>query len=199
MVQTNNSYLSDKVALRMNHIPDKERLRVLDCYGGEGKIWTAVKKLTGRKITVLPIEIKEYNNASFHLPGDNRSYLQTLDLSKFDVIDLDAYGTPIEQLETLFERNYKGVVFVTFIQSIMGMLPYVLLRAVGFTDEMVKKCPTLFGKSGWKYFCEYLSLRGVKTIWHRYHARKHYIGFSCAGQSSAGCDNQQGGSLAGLF
>lgn len=196
MAQTNNSYLADKVALRAGHLPAGDHLRVLDCYAGEGKIWAAVRRLTGRRITVLPIDVKEYEETSFYLPGDNRAYLQTLDLNRFDVIDLDAYGVPFDQLEQVFSSGYQGVVFVTFIQSVMGQLPLGLLRAVGFSDEMVKKCPTLFGRSGWKYFLEYLSLRGVTRIWHRSHARKHYLGFSCAGVTGAGLDSQQGGKVA---
>jgi len=184
MVQTNNSFLADKVALRAAHLPDG-KIRVLDCYGGEEKIWKAVRKITGKKIISLPIDTKEYNETSFYLSGDNRAYLQSINLKNFDVIDLDAYGVPFDQLEMIFKSEFNGVVFVTFIQSIMGQLPLALLRSVGFTDEMIKKCPTLFGKSGWKYFLEYLSLRGIKKIWHRSHARKHYIGFSCADRSGA--------------
>lgn len=198
MVQTNNSHLADKVALRAGHLPDVPIVRVLDCFGGEGKVWAAVKRLTGRRIVTLPIEIKDYEASEFHLPGDNRAYLSSLDLSKFNVIDLDAYGVPFEQLEMVFNGNYRGVVFVTFIQSIMGRLPNSLLTSVGFTDEMIKKCPTLFGKSGFKYFLEYLGLRGVKRIWHRSHARKHYIGFNCADLSSMDYSSQRGGSLASL-
>ncbi|MFA5420332.1 MAG: hypothetical protein WC341_17900 [Bacteroidales bacterium] len=177
MAQTNNSYLADKVALRINHLPDGN-LKVLECYGGEGKIWKAVRKITGRKIITLSIEIENDNDdLGFYLPGDNRAYLETLDLKKFDVIDLDAYGVPFDQMEQVFKSGYHGVVFVTFIQSVMGMMPVGLLHAIGFKEEMIKKCPTLFWKLGWKYFQEYLSLRGVTKIWHRSHARKHYICF----------------------
>lgn len=196
MAQTNNSYLADKVALRAGHLPAGEHLRVLDCYGGEGKIWAAVKRLTGRRITVLPIDLREYEDNAFYLPGDNRAYLQSLDLHRFDVIDLDAYGVPFDQLEQVFESGFQGVVFVTFIQSIMGRLPTGLLEAVGFTHEMVEKCPTLFGKSGWKYFLEYLSRRGVKRIWHRSHARKHYLGFNCAAEPAADYSIRPGGRVA---
>jgi len=180
MVQTNNSFLADKVALRAGHLPSGDHLRVLDCYGGEGKIWAAVKRLTGRRIDVLSIDIKEYESVGFHLPGDNRSYLSSLNLKNFDVIDLDAYGVPFDQLELVFKSKFSGVVFITFIQSVVGVIPYDLLVDVGFSREMIRECKTLFFKSGWKYFLEYLGNRGVKSIWHRSHARKHYLGFSCA-------------------
>lgn len=196
MVQTNNSFLADKVALRAGHLPVDGAIRVLDCFGGEGKIWKAVRKITGRKIVVLPIDIHSYDDVSFSLPGDNRAYLDTLDLKKFNVIDLDAYGIPFEQLETVLRSDFNGTIFVTFIQTLFGALPYGLLCAVGFNEEMVKKCPTLFSKSGWKYFLEYLAGKWITQIWHRQHARKHYIGFNYAGVSAADYSNHQGDKLA---
>ena len=90
------------------------------------------------------------------------------------MIDLDAYGVCYDQLKILFDRKYKGHVFFTMIQSVMGMMPMGLLNEVGFTDVMIRKAPTLFGKRGWKYFLEYLALHGVTKIWHKSHARKHY-------------------------
>lgn len=173
---TDNSYLSDKVALRLAHLPDKDGLRVLDCYGGTGKIWKAVRKLSGRRIMTLPIDVRD--NVGFHLPGDNRAYLDALDLGKFDIIDLDAYGIPYDQLKLIFERNYRGTVFVTFIQSIMGQINQGLLAEIGYPAEMVKKIPTLFGRRGWDHFLQYLALHGVGSISHRSHARKHYLCFS---------------------
>lgn len=190
MARTNNSFLADKVALRAGHLPDG-KVRVLDCFAGEEKIWKAVRKITGKKIISLPIDTKEYDEAAFHLPGDNRAYLQSIDLKKFDVIDLDAYGVPFDQLELVFESGFQGIVFVTFNQWMLGSLPFAMLRAIGFTDEIIKKCPILFAKRGWKYFLEYLSLRGVTKIWHRSHDRRHYLGFNCAGVSGAGCGSQQ--------
>ncbi len=193
MAQTNNSFLADKVALRANHLPDGDSITVLDCYAGSGKVWAAVKKLTGRKIDVLPIDTREYDNIGFYLPGNNLAYLQSIDIHKFDVIDLDAYGVPFDQLDIIFKRQFKGTLFVTFIQSVMGGVPTGLLESVGFSAEMVKRCPTLFYKSGWKYFLEYLSKQGVRKIWHRSHYRKHYIGFNCADLgASRSCIPQEG-------
>lgn len=176
MVQTDNTYLADKVMLRAGHLPEKKTIRVLDAYGGKGLVWAGVEKITGRKIFVLPIDLKKIG---FALPGDNRIYLESLDLNRFDVIDLDAYGVPYDQLKIVFDNGYKGHVFVTFIQSVMGTISYSLLEEIGFTKKMIKKCPTVFGQSGWQYFLEFLALRGVSRIWHRSRGRKHYLYFNC--------------------
>jgi hypothetical protein len=189
MAQTDNTYLADKVALRVAHLPQKDTINVLDCFGGSGKVWKAVKRLTGKNIRVLPIEMKDIN--WFHLPGDNMKYLGSIALEKYDIVDLDAYGIPYEQLKEVFDRGFNGIVFVTFIQSIFGGINHDMLIDIGFTKEQIKKIPTIFGKRGWEYFLEWLGLHGVKKIWHRHHARKHYLGFSCAGESSSGSRTRQ--------
>jgi hypothetical protein len=174
--KTANIYLSDKVALRANHLPVGRELYILDCFAGKGLIWAAVKELTGRHIVTLPIDTDKA--VGFRLPGDNRAYLDTLDLDQFDAIDLDAYGIPYDQLKIVLERGYRGAVFVTFIQSIYGQMPVRLLQDVGFSKEMVDRTPTIFGDNGWSYFLEWLALQGVKQVVHRSHLRKHYLYFS---------------------
>jgi len=171
--KTDNSYLRDKIQLRINNLPSGD-ISVLDCYSGKGLIWAAVRELTGRKIRTLPID-RRADKDDFHLPGDNLEYLQTLDLTKFNVVDLDAYGIPFEQIDMLVRRGYKGVVFVTAIQSVMGRLPNAMLHAVGFTDVQIEKAPTLLGKRGWEYLLQYLASVGVEKIRHRSHSRKHYL------------------------
>jgi len=75
------------------------------------------------------------------------------------------------------DRAYCGTVFVTFIQIGFGIVNRGLLEDIGFTREMIKKCPTIFSKNGWNYFKEWLALAGVRRIWHRSETRKHYLGF----------------------
>lgn len=178
MAQTDNSYLADKVALRMNHLPS-DPVRVLDCYGGRGIVWAAVQKLTGRRIEVLPIDIIDHG--VFHLPGDNRSYLDSIDLGRFNVIDLDAYGIPYDQLASVFRRGFEGVVFVTFIQSVMGQVNHGLLRDMGFTALMIEKAPTTVCRRGWQHFLAWLALKGIEDLWHRSKHGKHYLAFELHG------------------
>jgi len=194
-VKTNNSYLGNKVDLRINHIP--ENPVVLDCFGGAGIIWKAIERATGKPIKRIGIDKIDYG-VGFFLEGDNMAFLKTIDLSKFNVIDLDAYGAPYQQLKTLFDRRYSGVVFVTFIQGYYGIMPKPLLNEIGFTDAMIEKCPTIFGKRGWQYFLEWLALNGVRTVTHRSHNRKHYLAIRLNGAASPGadCRNPQGENLA---
>jgi len=101
-----NSYLADKAMLRLRHLPDTDPVVVLDAFGGSGKVWQCVQANTERKIIRLAIDEK---NIPGTLKGDNRKFLPTLDLTKFHVIDLDAYGVPYEQLEIIFKLSDKTI------------------------------------------------------------------------------------------
>lgn len=172
--KTDNSFIVDKVNLRAAHLPMGE-VHVLDCFAGEGIIWRGVAAKTKRNIIRLPIDTRD--EIGFHLPGDNLDYLLSLDLERFNAIDLDAYGIPCEQISILVERGFQGWVYATFIQSLYGIMPYRILEEIGFSREMIEKVPTLFGKLGWDYFRQWLALKDVGTIWHRSYKRKHYLAF----------------------
>lgn len=176
LIKTDNSFLADKVALRINCLPAKKQLKVLDCYAGSGRIWDQIIKKTGREIQVTPIDISPKQD--FILFGDNAKWLLGMNLAKYDVIDLDAYGVPDEQLKIIFDKKYHGVVFVTFIQSGFGRMPDKLLCDLGYTKNMIEKIPTLFSKRGFEKFKDWLSIHGVRRIVHRSEQGKHYLAFA---------------------
>ena len=141
-----------KVSLRVETA--KENQRVLDCYAGHGFIWNEVKKLTSLNINVTSIDSRD-DKTKPYLKGDNVKFIKALNLDNYDVIDLDSYGIPFQQLEIIFKKKFKGIVHVTFIQSVMGRLNNNLLLSLGYTKEMIKKCPTLFSKNGYEKFKHY--------------------------------------------
>ncbi len=164
--KTDNSHFAAKVQLRLDHLPAEDPIRVLDCFGGKGRIWREIRRqLPGRQIEVTRIEIKR-GLPGIYLCGDNRKYLQTLDLDKYKVIDLDAYRVPFDQLEILFGRPQRKAraVFVTFIQTVMGQLPLGMLERIGYPRPMVRKCPTMFGRNGIEKLKAYLAQNGVGAI-----------------------------------
>lgn len=70
------------------------------------------------------------------------------------------------------------MVFVTFIQTMHGGLPISFLEDLGYTEKMIKKCPSLFYKNGFEKMCGFLEKNGVKEISCRRHDRKNYLCFS---------------------
>lgn len=195
--KTDNHYTGDKVALRTDHSPwsDKE-LNVLDCFGGHGIIWRAIQRKTENKINRVAIDQRK-DMLQMHLHGDNVKVMKSMDLSKFDVIDLDAYGIPYEQLKIVFDKNFKGTVFVTAIQTMTGNMPHGLLQEIGFSKEMIEKSPSLFARRGFQYLLEWLAIKGVTKIMHRSKNRKHYFTFDIV-DDEADCDNLQANTFANL-
>lgn len=162
-LQINNSYVDTKINLRIENLPKKD-ISVLDCFHGEGILWGRIKKELPQKVNITGIDRKNYNNNA--LIGENLKYLKKIDLSNYDVIDLDAYGTPVKQLEAILKNGTfkEVVVFYTFIQSLFGGLPHVMLEKLGYTKKMIKKIPSLFNKNGLDKYYYYLQKVGVKRI-----------------------------------
>ena len=160
--KTDNSYLQDKVELRLSMLPDRD-INVLDAFTGNGIIWRNIKDVFKNKINLLRIDI-ERKDKGFILKGDNLKFLKTMDLNIFDVIDLDGYGLPYNQLNVLFEKEYKGIVFITVTRVYMSRVPTKFLNDLGYTKEMVKKCPILFWKNRIGKTMDWLALKGIKKI-----------------------------------
>lgn len=178
-VKTNNDsgLIEAKVQLRINSLPAKKNICVLEAFGGEGVLWGIVKRRCPEKsIEVLSIDKNKYNRVQ--LQGDNLKYLASLNLQEFDIIDLDAWGSPVKQLEILFKRKYTGIVHCTFIQTMQGNLPKELLYANGYTDAMLKKIKTIFMTNPVEKFTNYLAKNGVKTLEIISKRRKNYLWFA---------------------
>ena len=177
--RTDNSYFTEKVALRADNLPETDPLSVLELYTGNGLLWDRVRAATGRTINILRVD-KDGSRSGLYLKGDNRKF--RFNYAAFHVVDMDAYGVHFVQLERFFAAKPPpgAAVFVTFIQSGMGRLPFGLLSALGYPKSMVVRCPTLFYANGQKKFFAYLAARGVKHI--RYYTdssrRKTYLYFS---------------------
>lgn len=167
-----------KVELRERLIQDKDHYRILECFAGDGALWGAlIKKYPSKKFEILRIDLKP-DKKGVYLKGDNLKFIGGMDLRQFDLIDLDAYGSPYHQLDIVFKSGYKGPVVCTAIQTMSGALPHGFLRELGYTPAMVKKCPTLFNLSGLDKMKEYLSLKGVKKLAYYSENRKNYFSFS---------------------
>lgn len=112
------------------------------------------------------------------LKGDNIKFLQNLNLNLYDIIDLDAYGVPFQQLKMILPRlEPSHHIFVTFIQTIYGRIPMGMLIELGYTKRMVKKCPILFCLDGLEKFKRWISLYGIDRISAISIGRKHYLFF----------------------
>jgi hypothetical protein len=158
-MKKDNSHFDLKVKLRLDNLPAKNSLTVLDCFAGSGLIWNQIKKKTQKKLNIVSIDKKPA-----FLKGNNIKYLKSLNLNDYDIIDLDAYGIPFKQIEIILNSNFKGIIFVTFIQSVFGMLPKNMLLKIGYSEKMIDKIPTLFNRNGLNKLLIYLGLYGILYI-----------------------------------
>lgn len=116
-IQTDNSCLEEKIILRLNSLEKiaKDTVNVLECFGGDGVIWGEVKQRTTKKINTLRIDLKE-DKKGIYLKGNNLKYLASLDLKTFDIVDLDAYGSPFQQLQIIFKPG-RGALHIYTVRD----------------------------------------------------------------------------------
>lgn len=176
-IKTNNDLkaIENKILLRLNSLPDKDVVNVLECFGGDGILWDSVKKRTSKKIKIVSIDNVKYQR--FQLQGDSLKVLKSINVHFFDIIDLDSYGIPYKHCKVVFDKKYNGVVHCTVIQSVMGRLPNGLLFDYGFTKSMISKCSTLFSRNGIDKFKNFIYKNGVKNIQIYSLGRKNYLWF----------------------
>lgn len=178
--KTNNDagILQAKIDLRIESIKKLEEVKVLELFGGEGVLWDAVKKQTGKKIDILSMDINKYKR--LQLQGDNTKFIDSLNLNEFDVIDIDAWGSPYKQLDMILTRRFTGIIHCTFIQTMMGKLSTDLLLSLGYSKKMIAKIPSIFNKNGILKFKQYLANKGIKEINIVSRGRKNYLWFLLA-------------------
>ena len=178
LMKTDNDNLSKKLAIRLFAM-DKlgksqtKPIRVLDCFAGEGLLWHYLKKES--KFCIEHVGIDSLPKRGALYVGDNQRYLCQLPIDDYDVIDLDAYGVPYNQMKILAQRNYQGIVVGTFIQCVYGGLPYAMLEDIGYSRPMVRKITKLFFNNGWDKWATFLRLIGYEDVFVFHCANKHYF------------------------
>jgi len=151
------------VAIRIESIP-KGKTTVLELFSGKVEIWRAIKARTGREIKTIRIDQKKIPDA---IKGDNRKLIPNLNLSKYNIIDCDAYGDSSDQIRLLMDNstlNAGTVIHYTYNRVSMGGGKYSLLSEIGIRKEMIKKCPSLFARLAYDGFLEFLRKKGIKQI-----------------------------------
>lgn len=162
---TDNSHLAMKVALRARHLP-AGAVSVLDCFAGDGVIWQKLSAMYPGRVMVDSIEMARGKGAPSFV-GDNRKLLPALDLSVYNAIDLDAYGSPWNQVVAIMgnpTRRPGAVVFYTLIRSVMGRVDTSLLVSHDFTRAMVNKAQVLSSSWGYRAWCNALAQYGVGEL-----------------------------------
>ena len=174
MNKINNSYMNEKLFLRKKFFSNWDS--VLDCFAWE---WHMRKRARDSwNCKYLGIDKKDYWKHNI-LTWDNMKLLKSMELSSFDIIDLDAYWSPFPQIDILEKKKFHWKVFITFIQTMKGWLHNWMLERIWYRKDMIKKCRSLFAKDSiWKLE-RYLYEIWIKKIYKvSPESRKHYIYFN---------------------
>ncbi|MBL0721879.1 MAG: hypothetical protein JJV88_04810 [Sulfurovum sp.] len=176
-----NSFLEGKIQLREKFLLENNDYNVLDVFGGKGIIWNRIIKRNPNlniKITALEIEKGKNKRA---IEGDNLKTLPNLDLSVYDVIDIDAYGSSFKQLQAIVKNGtfrQDVIFFTTDIFVMQGKAPNALFNKIGITNKMIRKNPSLFTRKRDVALKHFLYTEGVRKIKvYNPTAKKNYRGF----------------------
>ena len=155
--KVDNTSVPDKVFLRQKATEHLLSLRVLDLYAGKNICWRNIDK--ERYYGVELIEDKGVN-----LNADAKRVIESIDLSEFNVIDVDSFELPFEVCEKLItsEKVKSGtIILYTAMTNIFTMLPKVCVDSLKI-KEMYRIAPSLFNLNAIDYFYDMLGNLGVK-------------------------------------
>jgi hypothetical protein len=173
--QIDNSHFGAKVAMRLNLV--KDGMKILDCFHGNGELWGYIGKQI--KISVTGIE-KQKGKGKGVLYGECEKIIPSLDLSRYDIIDLDAYGIPDDALIKVLDGSPKSgtIIFYTFILVGMARCTNYLLNNIGISTSMAAKCPTLFSNFAFDSYLDMLYNYNIKEVYDLHYqeknSHKHY-------------------------
>lgn len=163
-MSTDNSNRAAKKHLRRVATAHLSSLRVLDCYAGNGAMWANVDK---EKYLGIEKQKGKGNVADEIINADNLKIIPMLDLSEYNVIDLDAYGIPYDQMYEILDHEMlkRGtVVIYTAITNGMSSVNKNALQLIG-CEEIYKKSPTLVKPFYIDAFYELIRLSGVNKVY----------------------------------
>lgn len=177
---TENSHLRTKVRIRLEAIEalGLTDMYVLDAFAGKGLVWKEIQRQRpDLKIRTLGIEKRKYINPDC-IMGDNRKAMKGMDLRVFDLIDLDAFGCPWEQLQICADLAPEVPVVLTHIGVDLGPVPKGLLLAVGIPQRWYEEMNVphaLFSRYRWHWWEVYTASLGYAKSVSELHLDKSAV------------------------
>lgn len=145
--ENNPKALAAKIQMRERILEQIQPARVLDLFCGHRHLWEAVWRHAGSYVAcdAAPWAIGE----APRFACDNRRLLRCLDLAQFNVFDLDAFGSPWEQMVILaarrrWKKGELGALAITdgsTLKTRWGGLPNAMRILCGLAGEKI--APTM--------------------------------------------------------
>lgn len=132
---------SDKIELRRRVLEVMPEARVLDAFAGSGSMYRNVWRAAA---SYVACDQRWYPDERLAYVVDNRILLRNIDLQPFNVFDLDAYGSPWEQVAIVCARRKvaPGELIALVLTDgsrlnlKMGGVPLALRQMAGFGTKV---------------------------------------------------------------
>ena len=158
-IKTDNKSVANKIFLRRQAIKHLSSVKVLDLYAGKNICWRNIDK-----DRYYGVELQEGKGKN--LCANAKQIIESLDLSDFNVIDVDSFEIPFEVCVKLLKNKQvrSGTTIIyTVMTNIFTQLPKLCIDELGIKD-MYKIAPSLFNLNAINYFYDMLANSGVKKI-----------------------------------
>jgi len=104
IAKTDNSNEPGKAAMRSKYLP--REARVLDCFCGNGGMYRSA--YMGEVDEYFGLDKQKVHDNNICALVDNRKYIKENDISRFNVFDLDDYGTPWKLFYSILKKITAG-------------------------------------------------------------------------------------------
>ena len=159
-IKTDNTNINKKIQLRKQATSNLKKLHVLDLFAGNNILWSEIK-------TDSYFGVDKNKRKGKNLTADNIRIIPSLDLSRFNVIDVDSYGIPFNQIYHIFKNKtlQNGTVIIfTCISNKMSSLNKKCLEVFNL-NKIYKKTKVLINAKAHELFYAYLYINGIKYIY----------------------------------
>lgn len=179
---TDNDHIASKVGLRVEAIGrlgEPRDILVLDAYHGHGRLWDLTIAALPEGWNVRLYRSDHEDRGAGTLKVDNARLLAALDLTRFDLIDLDAYGWPASQLRSVAKKAPGKMVLTTRISRAMGVTPKVILDdlGLGFPKDAPPTLITTLADELWEAWLHQLGYVQSRLLSfdHGHHSKRYEL------------------------
>lgn len=155
--KTDNKSIGNKIFIRKQAIKDLPEVNVLDLFGGRNVLWKNIA-------TSRYYGVEKEKDKGLNLRADSHEILHSLDLRKFNVIDVDSYGISFDIFKYLLTNpqvQNGTIIIYTAITNEFTKIQNAAKDEFGFRS-FYDKAPSLFNARAIEFFYEMLAKYGVR-------------------------------------
>lgn len=154
-----NKNIADKIFLRNEAVKNLTEVNVLDLFAGRNVLWSNIKT---DKYFGVDLEKGKGKN----LEADSKKIFDSLDLSKFNVIDVDSYGIDYGLYKKILGRKDLQkpcvVIYTLITHSLIGLNKSGI--EIFNLNKIYSNAQGMFNEKSMKYFYNLLADYNIKKV-----------------------------------